>query len=63
MAMPSSLVGLKFGDFTKSLTKETIETMTKLLASSTKFIHMKEVKTVKSKLICHSTKIKVNQEE
>ena len=47
MAMHSILVGLKPEDFSKSLDKKPIKTMTKLLVQSNKFINIKEVKATK----------------
>ena len=41
------LVGLKFGDFSKSLAKRPPKTMTELLAQSAKFINMEEVEAAK----------------
>ena len=41
--MHSFLVGLRSGDFFKSLAKKSIETMTKLLVRLAKFINMEEV--------------------
>ena len=47
MAIHSILVGLRFGDFSKSLAKKPIEIVTILLAQLTKFINLEEVEAVK----------------
>ena len=41
------LVGFKLRDFSKSLAKRLVESMTELLAQSTKFINMEEVVSAK----------------
>ena len=46
LAIYSILVGLKSGNFSKSLAKKLVKIMTKLLAQSIKFINMEEVKAV-----------------
>ena len=45
--MHSILVGLKSGDFSKSLAKQPPQIMAELLAQLTKFINMEEVKATK----------------
>ena len=47
ITMHSILVRLKSSDFSKSLAKKLAKTMIKLLAWSTKFINMEEVKVPK----------------
>lgn len=47
ITMHSILDGLKLNDFSKSLAKKLVKTMTKLLAQLTKFINMEEVELAK----------------
>ena len=47
VVMHSILASLESGDFSKSLAKRLVETMTKLLARSANFINIEEVKLAK----------------